>query len=478
MISVITKPMRHQEDALAKLLPIKWGAAFMDMGTGKSLTAIIMAASRQARGKIDHVIWFTPVSLMDNVRRQIKEHTGTDEQVHVFSANTNELTVPGCFWYVVGLESMGSSNRTVLTVHKLITERAMIIIDESDKIKEHRAKRTKRLTLLARLARYRLIMTGTPISQGIVDLYAQMSFLSPKILGYNSFYSFAANHLEYSDKYRGMIVKSHNTEELANKIKPYVYQVTKDQCLDLPDKQYINRICFLTDEQKQAYELTKEFYLEMADMMVHSDSEWEKTLWLFRLFASLQQIASGYINEYGKKRYFEHKRLELLQQVISEIADDESIIIWCKYLHDIQAISQALAEDWGQYQVCEYHGSLSTQERNANESRFHAGAKFFLATPSTGGHGLTLVESSYVIFYNSSFKYSERIQAEDRAHRIGQTRKVTYISLWVDCGIEDRIYRALARKKDAREEFRDEVELIKEQAENRKNILKTLIKSL
>lgn len=478
MINVITKPMRHQEDALAKLLPIKWGAAFMDMGTGKSLTAIIMAASRHARGKIDNVLWFTPVSLMDNVRRQIKEHTGTDEQVHVFNAKTNEVSVPDVFWYVIGLESMGSSNRTVLTAHKLIDERTMIIIDESDKIKGHRAKRTKRLTLLARPARYRLIMTGTPISQGVVDLFAQMSFLSPKILGYTSFYSFAANHLEYSDKYRGMIVKSHNTEELANKIKPYVYQVTKDQCLDLPNKQYINRICFLTGEQKQAYELTKAFYLEMADMMVHSDSEWEKTLWLFRLFSSLQQIASGYINEYGKKRFFEHKRLELLQQVISEIASDEPIIIWCKYLHDIQAISKALADDWGQDQVCEYHGSLSTKERNANESRFHAGAKFFLATPSTGGHGLTLVEASYVMFYSNSFKYAERIQAEDRVHRIGQTRKVTYISLWADCGIEDRIYQALSRKKDARDEFRDEVEAIKEQTESRKEFIKKLIKVL
>ena len=478
MINVITQPMQHQEDALAKLLPSKWNAAFMDMGTGKSLVAILLATIRHQRDKIDRVIWFTPVSLKDNIRREIAKHTGDGSETHVFSAKTNETTVPDVFWNVVGLESMSSSNRTVLTVNKLMDERTMVIVDESGYIKGHKSKRTDRVTLLSGVARYRMIMTGTPISQGVVDLFSQMRFLSPKILGYHSFSGFSANHLEYSTKYPGLIVRSHNTEELANKIKPYVYQVTKEQCLQLPRKQQIHRFFSLTEEQKSEYEYAKHRLLE--DLASWDEDGWGKSLTIFRLFGVLQQIACGYWNnkDAGEKYNYKHKRVELLLDVIGEIAPGEQIIIWCKYHHDIDQIAPALSKAWGEDQVCQYHGKLTDKQCNTNEQRFHQGAKFFLGTPSKGGHGLTLVESSYVIFYNNGFKYADRVQAEDRAHRIGQTRNVTYISLWADCGIEDRIHTALERKADALDEFRAEVEAIKEQAEGRKEKLKRLIKAL
>lgn len=164
--------------------------------------------------------------------------------------------------------------------------------------------------------------------------------------------------------------------------------------------------------------------------------------------------------------------------MIGEIAPGEQIIIWCKYHHDIEQIAPVLAETWGEDQICQYHGKLTEKQCNASEQRFHQGTKFFLGTPSKGGHGLALVESSYVIFYNNCFKYADRVQAEDRAHRIGQTRNVTYISLWAMCGIEDRISGALARKANALDEFRNDVEAIKEQSEGRKEKIKRLIKAL
>ena len=202
-----TSLMPHQVAAVAKVLPSRIGALFCDMGTGKSRTSIELVSRRLER--IDRVIWFCPVSLKETVRQEIIKHTDCTD-IHVFNGRTSEHNLPRALWYVVGIESMSSSNRVVLAVDKLVTTRTMIILDESSYIKGHNSMRTQRLTYICQRARYRLILTGTPLSQGVVDLFAQMRFLSPKILGYNSFYSFAANHLEYSEKYPGKIVRSHN----------------------------------------------------------------------------------------------------------------------------------------------------------------------------------------------------------------------------------------------------------------------------
>ena len=465
--------MIHQKHALEKRIPVRVGGLFMDMGTGKSRTVIGLAAHRLAAGKIDRIIWFTPVTLKDNIRREILKHTGTDDNVHVFNNKTSDSNIPYKLWYVVGIESMSSSNRVVLAVNGLITEKTMVIVDESSYIKGHRSKRTQRIEMLSSKARYREILTGTPLSQGVVDLYSQMRFLSPQILGYTGFYSFAHNHLEYSDKYKGMIVNSHNTEHLANKIAPYIYQVTKDECLNLPDKQYIDRFYKLDQTQDEYYHKVKAYYLSF----VSSIDEWRNSIIIFQLFMALQQIACGFWNEketcqnnqwqsYLKKKAndkfhrISEKRLNLLEDVVQEIGIDEQIVIWTKSRYSLSRISSIMKSRWGQDSVCEYHGDMSEKERNSSEFKFHAGAKFFISTPSCGGHGLTLTEAAYVIFYDNSFKYSERVQAEDRCHRIGQSRKVTYISLWADCGIEDKIRYAIASKGDALSDFRGEISTV------------------
>ena len=221
-----TDLLPHQIAAADKLEPIRVGALFMEMGTGKSRTAIELVHRRL--GRTWNVLWFCPVSLKQTVAAEIRKHTDAGEDdVCVWNGATNPDDLPDAFWHVVGIESMSASRRVILAAYRLICEFTTVIVDESSYIKGHRSERTGWITNLARKARYRLILTGTPLSQGVVDLFSQMRFLSPKILGYASFYSFAHNHLEYSDKYPGLIVRAHNTEWIAAKIQPYVYQVSK-----------------------------------------------------------------------------------------------------------------------------------------------------------------------------------------------------------------------------------------------------------
>lgn len=464
-----TELFPHQRSPVEKLRRSRVGGLFMDMGTGKTRTAIQLIWLRRAR--IKNVIWFCPVSLKETVRREILKHTTCpDEQIHMFDDSTNIRTVPTVFWYVIGIESMSSSDRTVLTVNRLITTRSFVIVDESSYIKGHKSRRTRRITALAKWCRYRLILTGTPMSQGVVDLYAQMRFLSPKILGYHSFYSFAANHLEYSEKYPGLVVRSHNTGWLAAKIQPYVYQISKEEAgLDLPPKLYDHRYFGMTRSQRALYEQAKEeILLSVPDELINSYV-------IFQLFTALQQIVSGFWNRREETIEVPHLRLEILQDIVRSLPE-EKIIIWCKYRYSIQQVGHALKDMYGPKAVALFYGDLSEHERNREADRFRREARFFLATQATGGHGLTLTEARYAVFYENEFKYANRLQAEDRNHRIGQDSSVTYIDIVCDRSIDDRIMQALAEKGDAVRDFKRKVDKVKDKTKT--EALKKMVKEL
>ena len=187
----------------------------MEMGTGKTLTLIELV--RQRSRKIDRVVYFCPVNLKETVCHELHKHIEWPS-VHVFNSKTRQGRIPEAFWYVVGIESMSQSDRTALAVNELITDHTFVALDESDTCKSHKALRTMRITAMSQRAKYRMILTGTAVGEGIEDLYSQMYFLSPEILGYKSFYSFANNHLEYSEKFPGLVVSHLNTDWIAKKI--------------------------------------------------------------------------------------------------------------------------------------------------------------------------------------------------------------------------------------------------------------------
>lgn len=445
--------MHHQVNAVAKIAPLKVGALYMEMGTGKTRTTIELAKLRQH--KIDRVVWFCPVSVKRTIAKEFLKHTTCkDHDILLFGNNTNSRTrgLLDKFWVIVGIESMSSSVRTISAVQSLITEKTMVVVDESTYIKGHRSYRTRRTTLLAKKARYRMILTGTPMTQGVVDLFTQMYFLSPTILGYDSFYTFAHNHLEYEQiklpdgrkKESKQIRSTHNTDYLAARIAPYAYQVTKAECLDLPKKVYTSYSFDLSETQQLEYLLAKQRFAEK----IMNDDEWNpSSVPVFQLFTELQSIVCGFLTLNGKTTTFEHDRVKLLEQVVSDIDESEKVVIWGKYHHCIDEITESLIRTYGENQVAQYHGLLSESRRAKEVDRWASSGRFLVGTQAAGGHGLNeLVVSSHVIFYANGFKYSERLQAEDRTHRIGQTKSCWYADLCAANTIDDRIESNLATK--------------------------------
>ncbi len=472
--------------AVEKLRPTRVGALFMEMGTGKTLTVIEIV--RQRAKKIDRAVWFCPVSLKSTVRLEILKHTDCGPgDIYTFDDNTTAETLPipeAARWVIIGVESLSSSYRVTFAAKHAITERTFVILDESAYIKGHRAKRTERAILLAEKCKYRFVLTGTPISQGVEDLFTQFKFLSPKILGYRSWYTFARNHLEYSKHHPGLIVRALDTDQLAAKIAPYSYQVTKAECMDLLRKKHDHRYFRMTEEQQAVYDEAKEELLFQMEIEA-ANGEMFKPYTLFRLFSVLQQIASGFWNRRITDDWtirpddtyefltFPDNRLSTLLTLVEEIPTDEKIIIWAKFRYDIRRIVSALRDQYGPDSVAVFTGDTKQKNRQAEVDKFRTTARFFVSTQSCGGHGLTLNEAHYVIFYSNSFKYSERLQAEDRCHRLGQEHEVKYIDIRGP-GIDDKIWAALSKKENVADAFRAEVEAVKDDKVKLKDIVKLL----
>jgi SNF2 family DNA or RNA helicase len=348
-----------------------------------------------------------------------------------------------------------------LAARSLVNSKTLVIVDESSFIKGHRSWRTLRITDIGKKAGHKLILTGTPMSQGVEDLFAQFRFLDSGILGYTSWYTFARNHLEYSDKYPGLIVRAHNTAHLADKIAPWTYQVTKDECLDLPPKISKSVYYQMSWEQRQAYNQAK-----WEILMSAPDDEVDSYV-IFQLFTALQQITSGYWNRSGQIIELPNPRFKTLIEFLEQVQDQT--IIWCKYLRSLHQIAEKLESPALLY------GGLNEKERSAEIERFKNGdTRFLVATTSTGGHGLNLTEATVSIFYESSFKYAERLQAEDRNHRIGQDNKVLYVDLICSGSIDDRIAQALAKKKNVVEDFKAKVDKAKEDPDAMRKLLEEL----
>lgn len=449
-----TELMPHQADAVAKLLPSKVNALFAEMGTGKSRILIELAKIRA--GKWDVFFWFTPVSAKQNAFGQLLEHTNlTEQEIAVWGDKINPKR-----FNIIGIESMSSSARTILAYTRAVTKNSFVAVDESGYIKGHKSNRTKQITDISCVARYRAVLTGTPFTQGVVDLFSQMRFLSPKILGYRSFGSFAANHLEYRTRVNeygravptGQIVKAHDIDVLAAKIAPYTYQVLKSECLDLPEKSYETRWCSLSPEQKDLYESVKKRIL--FDL---SYEDWSPVR-IFHLFTALQTVVCGwYKDPYHEIAHVNHTRIETLMSLAEEIPSGEHVIIWAKYREAVTQISKALGEKYGQESVHIFTGESTEAARNKSLQAWRDSGGWLVATQAVGSHALTLNEAAYVIFYADGFKYAERMQAEDRCHRIGQNRKPVYITIRCRETIDERIAQAISKKGSVLVDFLEEI---------------------
>lgn len=430
-----TKLLPFQEEAYNKLIKLKVGALYLEMGLGKTRTTLEIIQTRLDKNKITKVLWLCPCSTKKNLEIQIKEHSDLINHIEIF-----------------GIESISMSDNTYLQIHNIVsTFNCMLVVDESNLIKNYKALRSKRITELSSFCKYKLILNGTPVTRTEADLFSQWYILDWRILGYRSYFSFSANHLVWDEEHR-KITTILNKNYLTSRIAPYTYQARKKDVLNLPNKIYEKVFYSLDEAQRKHYNYVKEKILSEFE----NATPFNVVYLIYKLLTALQHVVSGRIvvttDTITTKDFFvkveNNPRIITLLNTISQISNDEKIIIWCKYTKEILEIEKVLKKEYGNSSTALFYGDIPQNKRNDEINKFKTSARFLIGNKNSGGYGLNLQFANYMIFYSNDYDWGTRSQAEDRIHRIGQTSTTTYIDLIAYGSIDERIIDNLKRKEN------------------------------
>ena len=454
-----TKPYKHQLTALEKSWNRETYAYFMEMGTGKTKVLIDNASMLYDKGKINGILiiapkgvvgtWYNqeiPTHLPDHIENvstlwQANITKKKKEQLDMLFATGEKLHI-----LVMNVEALSTTKGVEFATKFLNSHNTLMAIDESTTIKNPKAKRTKNIVTLSMLAKYRRILTGSPVTKNPLDLFSQCYFLDPFHLGHESYYSFRMRYAimktaNISGRQIQLVHGFKNLGELSDKLKPFSYRVLKEDCLDLPDKIYMKRQIKLSSEQLKLYDqMRKEALATLNGKKV-------TTVNALTQLMRLHQITCGHFTaDDGTTQRIPNNRISELMDVLDEI--EGKAIIWAHYQWDIKDIIKEIVKVHGPGSVVDYYGLTPQDERDPNRERFQSDPKcrFLVGTPSTGGYGLTLTAANTVIYYSNGYDLEKRLQSEDRAHRIGQKKSVTYVDINAEETVDEKIVKSLRKK--------------------------------
>jgi SNF2 family DNA or RNA helicase len=382
--------LNDQSQAIDKLNSVKCGALFMEAGTGKTRAAMQLVRNTDA----DYVLWFTPFQTKQNLLTEINKWGGLDCDI-------------------VGIESIQNSDRIYLECVNKCTQakKVFLIVDESLKIKNENAKRTKRLIELSKLSQYRLILNGTPLSKNLLDLWSQMEFLSPKILkmGIAEFKNTFCEYIKVTYFSKGhakqfskeFIKKYHNVEYLYSLIHPFIFESKLSLSIG---QQHINIDYSLSKEEKKEHDNLKRKYLDNEVLLAMNNN----------IFLEItQKMQRNYSLSFQK--------FAIVDKLLSTL-DSSKVLIYAKYI-DTQ---KELKLHYPDVKI------MSIQKHS---------------------YGLNLQDYNTIIFWDKTWDYSQRKQIERRIFRTNQTSTCVFYDLTGDVGLEKKINENIERKRNLLDVF-------------------------
>ena len=487
-----TTPFDHQLEEWKYSRELKTRAIFWEQGTGKSKLVIDTVAWLYGNGLIDAFIVVAPNGVQRNwVTDELPTHLPDDIKyyAHIFETVKSKTK-----WHQKALErtrKFKGLSVLVISYNAFVTEagkravweflrdrKCMYTLDESHRIKSMETKRTEAIVKSSVYADYKRILTGTPISVGPFDMFAQICFLALDYwekLGISTYLAFQHKfgvyqkwEVERKNKRTGkpykkklkMVVAYKNLGILNKMLEPISSRVKKEDVLDIPPKLFTKRYCSLSKEQRALYdELKEEFMVEFEDELVTAEMA------IVRLLR-LQQITCGYLPADGGDPVMEIAGGNPKMDTLLDTLEDQpgKVIIWARFTRDIEMIAEALGD-----QCATYYGKNTDEEREEAKFRFQGQrvlkddngqvvgrepvpeeeqVRYFVGNPAVGSEGLTLHAAKTVIYYNNSFKFIDRLQSEDRAHRIGQEDNVEYIDIVAEDTVDEHIVKNLLKKYD------------------------------
>ena len=454
-----TRPYKHQLTALEKSWNRETYAYFMEMGTGKTKVLIDNAAMLYDKGKIDGLLiiapkgvigtWYNqelPAHLPDHIENvtvlwQPLINKKQQSKLNTLFEISNDLHI-----LIMNVEAFSTDKGVKFAKKFLLSHNTLMAVDESTTIKNPKALRTKSIVEISKMAKYRRVLTGAPVTKNPLDLYAQCYFLDPEHLGHSSYYSFRMRYAIMKTAFISgrsiqLVSGFRNLAELSEKIQPFSYRVLKEDCLDLPPKIYMKRSIDLTSEQKKVYKQMKE------EALAELHGKQITTMTALTQLMRLQQITCGhFVADDGTTQPIKSNRLNELMDILDEV--EGKAIIWAHWQKYIQNIVKEIKKVHGPCSVVDYYGLTPQDQRDKNKDAFQNDSKvrFLVGTPQTAGYGLTLTAANTVVYYSNGYDLEKRLQSEDRAHRIGQKKSVTYIDIIAEDTIDKKIQDSLRKK--------------------------------
>lgn len=465
------EPFAHQRKEFeehcktaARLLP--W-----DPGVGKTKSCIDLAASLHLAHEISGVLVVAPNGVhrawaedeiplhlspdVENFRclmwNQRKCRTKTFQQeMEKFAAHV------GLSFLFISYDSLMTQDCANFVKNFFAANRCLYVLDESQFAKTPSAKRTIRVLATSKYAPYRRALSGTPIDDTPFDLYSQIKFLDHKLLheyGVADFFSFKANfgvfekrrvlirgRTQLIDKVTGF----RNLHILKQMVERIGTRVRKSEITDMPPKLFSKIYFEMTPEQRRIYEELRDEYRAWL-----SGEEFVTAAMAMTRIVRFQQITSGYVpgDDDGELIPIPgpNPRLGALATILEEVRGKH--IIWAKYDRDVDLILE-LAKDMGRSAV-RYDGLVPEEQRAVNKEEFLRGsAELFVSKTRVGGTGLNLQVASYMTFYNTTFEYGKRLQAEDRANRIGSTGALNIRDIVATGTVDEKIIESLRTKHE------------------------------
>jgi len=446
-----TLPRPYQEEDTQRAFTAGRFGLFLEQGLGKSKVAIDTMAAHYKVGNIRSVLILCPAAIDLVWHHEFATHCPT-----TYAIGTTDKPPQGHGLQVViqsieGLSVGGDAgfNKALDWVNGPHAGRVGLIIDESTKVKNHKAGRSERAVQLADGCATKLILTGTPVSQGYEDLYMQIRVLGHDILGYTSYYGFRGHYVVMGGFQNKKVIGYSRIDELLDKIRPFVSRrLKRDVAKDLPEKNPPQpRYCAMKGEQARAYnEISANMETKVDGHSITADMVLEKLL-------RLQQISGGFYStspemvedpEPSQVHYFkEQPKLHAMFEYMEDNAGP--FVVWAKFQAEVAMIEEACRNKG--MKTATYYGPTPKADRPEIVKAFQRGEYDVLVCSYAAAYGLTLTQSNKAIYYSRSFSLEEMLQSEDRIHRIGQNDACDYTVLeFRNASIDKLLTQAYERK--------------------------------
>lgn len=427
-----------------------------EMGCGKTLTAIAIAGAGYQMGKIDRLLIVAPTSVVAVWPKELREYakfkytckTLLGEKQQRIKQIDDLLKFPFKALKIAVINYESTWRPEILEKLKEF-DADMVIADESQRIKTYDAAQSKAMHELGDQARYKLILSGTPVQTAAIDIWSQYRFLDKSVFGEN-FFKFRGRYAIMGGYGNKKIVGYRDLEGLIKKEHSIAFRVTKDEALDLPEQTFETRRIQFSPKEKSLYErLKKDSYAEL-DNGGHITA----TTVLTKLLR-LQQLTGGFLvqDEAQKPQLVSRAKLDALTDIIVDyvIGSGKKLVVFARFIAEVKAIidlaAKVLPKDLKQVAI---YGDVKKEDRGDIVKQFQEDPStvLFVGQIDTSGTGITLTAADTCVYYSKNFNYATYSQSLSRIHRIGQRNCCTYIDLEIEGTIDELISSALSRKED------------------------------